>query len=138
MPSTDQENVLRGVFATLPVDSQDDDGDVVLDDPQIDEVLGEPPYEVRRKKSRRTLWYRVAQAHSRTLKARHRDAVWSYVKAVERLAEVEREINRLPSDQRYTDATRQHRMWRRHSLDERDQSLKALRSLTPFGKADAV
>ena len=108
------EKVLKAIFGTGRDDSRQDE-DAVLADPEVDAVLGVPPHRIARKKTRRALWYRISVAHSRTLQARHRDHVESYVVAVERIDEVERVLGRFSLDARYSDETRAQRMWLRNA-----------------------
>ena len=123
MSANSTENLLRVIFSGYD--------DASLDESEIDDIVGEPPYAIRRKKSRRMLWYQCAHAHSDKLKLRHRDFLISYCGSIERLAEIDKLMAALPLDVRYESTSL--RMSRRAALDERDNALKQLKSMAPFG-----
>ena len=117
------ENLLRVIFSAYD--------DASLNESEIDDIVGEPPYAIRRKKSRRASWYLIAHAHSDKLKGRHRDHLISYCGSVERLAELDKLMAALPLEVRYESTSL--RMSRRAALDERNNSLTQLKSMAPFG-----
>ena len=122
--SDSNENLLRVIFSAY-------DDAAALNEKEIDDIVGEPPYAIRRKKSRRMLWYQGAHAHADKLKLRHRDFLISYCNSIERLGDIDKLLAALPLEVRYESTSL--RMARRAALDERDNALKQLKSMAPFG-----
>ena len=118
------DNLMREIEHDVPVDEER--GEKLLTEGEIDAILGKPSPDMRIPKTRVIAWYDFASRFPGKLEPRHAGAVGVYAVAFCNYREVTKELDKMPAEVRYSSEFRDLWMRQKDFVAQMESAAKML------------